>query len=691
MGRGWAALALTLFVVVASLYCVGIQPAAVTVPEALPVGLVAGTWLLLPRSTRPMLVVPVAAGVAAVYAVFDRTWGVSLGLGISAALGVWVATEVLTDRGRRPAALLSDDDLGYFVGAGFLGAFAGASGAVVTALCTGYAPWWLAGFGTMVCHLATYLTVMPHFMGRARFPSVAGSGERILQWTLMIVLTVACFLPIEADFSLVFCLIPVMGWAALRAPMRETIVQVLVVTTLTHAMTSRGLGPFATNPLASDVHNELAVIAYGVFVCAYALTVIPFSLAVGIQRRQAWRAKSEQARVRQLVRSASGVAIIGTDAEGRIDLFNPGAEKMLGYTQREVLGLSPSIFFTQAEVERLSRRLGSRASFGDVAAKLAARTISNTDVEFLRKDGEVLTLQFAMSRIHDDDGEVAGFVATGEDVTDRVKRQRALEEALAAEQVANENLKEVDQVKDALISGVSHELRTPITSILGYLEVLEDGGFGDLEPAQVRALRRVRGNSTRLLSLIDDLLMLNRIQDEFVEVVHSSLDLREVVRGARESNLSVFAAAGVRLVCEVPARAVRVQGDADRLARVLDNLLGNAAKFTERSGEVLLSLHCEGQQAVVTVSDSGIGIPASEQPRVFDRFYRAAAARERAIQGSGLGLSVAQALVRAHGGRIEVSSEPGEGSTFRVRLPLEGRVPVPEQDRAVARHQRSVT
>ena len=151
-------------------------------------------------------------------------------------------------------------------------------------------------------------------------------------------------------------------------------------------------------------------------------------------------------------------------------------------------------------------------------------------MRFLRKDGEERTHSMTLTRMIDDRGQVIGYVSTSEDITERVQAQQALVEALETERQAVERLREVDQVKDAFVSSVSHELRTPITSIVGYLEMLEEGEFGDLNAAQADAVRRVSSNSRRLLSLIDDLLTLSRVQDDGLGLVDRAFDLREVVR-----------------------------------------------------------------------------------------------------------------------------------------------------------------
>lgn len=679
---------LVLCAVAVSFYLVHAQPEPLLVTEAYPAGLLAGAWLFVPRWARwPFFAGAVAMGTV-VYLVHDRPWTVALGWALAAAVGSAIAARGVVRGPRRRAVLLTEDDLRRFVTHTFLASVAAAGIVAVVAVATGYVQAWIAAAGVLVAHFATYLVLLPHFMGRPRFPGVSSRAERIVQWVCTVTFTVFAFLPLDLGPGVAFCIIPFLGWSALRAPMRETLVQLLVVATTTHAMTSQGLGPFAVDADTSLVRAELTMMLYALFVVACALTTIPFSLAVGVQRRESWLARQEQARVRQLVASAS-VAIIGTDAQGHIDLFNPGAEAMFGYRADEVKGLMPSVFLTHAEIVRLADILGCRATFVDVAYAMARSDTESLDVEFLRKDGTPMTLQFSMTRIRSAEGRVLGYVSTAEDVTFRVKRQLALEEALAHERLAVEYLKEVDQVKDALVSGVSHELRTPITSILGYLEMLEEGGFGPLEAAQARALGRVKGNSRRLLSLIDDLLVLSQIQDGQLTVDAGRLDLRDVVEQALAEAVPVVERAGLEFVVDVVDEPVVLIGDAERLTRVLVNLLGNAVKFTDVPGRVELSLRVEEQEALLAVSDTGIGIPEEEQAGLFERFFRASSARERAIQGSGLGLSIARTLIHSHGGSIEVDSKVGVGSTFRIRLPLEGSLALVEQARVPEAEQAS--
>ena len=196
----------------------------------------------------------------------------------------------------------------------------------------------------------------------------------------------------------------------------------------------------------------------------------------------------------------------------------------------------------------------------------------------------------------------------------------------------------MDQVKDAFVSSVSHELRTPITSIVGYLEMLEEGEFGDLNAAQADAVRRVSSNSRRLLSLIDDLLTLSRVQDDGLGLAHRAFDLREVVRSGHDVVAPAWASRDLAVHLELPSEPVPFVGDKDMLERVVINLVGNAVKFTPEGGRVHVRMTAGHGNAVVEVRDTGIGIPAQEQDRLFSRFFRSSTAQKQAIPGSGLGL-----------------------------------------------------
>jgi signal transduction histidine kinase/CHASE3 domain sensor protein len=231
-------------------------------------------------------------------------------------------------------------------------------------------------------------------------------------------------------------------------------------------------------------------------------------------------------------------------------------------------------------------------------------------------------------------------------------------------------LQEVNETKRGFMSTVSHELRTPLTSIAGYLELLRDEEAGPLTPAQARMLEVVDRNTTRLRALIEDLLIVSRIEEGTYQATLADVDGAATVIGAVHAMEPVAEKAGVVLVSDV-AGPLPLRGDPDQLDRMVMNLLSNAVKFTPSGGDVAVTAYRDGDDVIISVRDTGIGIPAADQARLFGRFVRASNATEMAIPGTGLGLSIVYAIVDQHGGAITLDSQEGEGSTFTVLLPAD--------------------
>jgi len=264
-----------------------------------------------------------------------------------------------------------------------------------------------------------------------------------------------------------------------------------------------------------------------------------------------------------------------------------------------------------------------------------------------------------------------------------VQQASRLEQSLAAAQDAqmeaegarrtlsdqNRRLLELDRLKDEFLSLVSHELRTPLTSIRGYLDLVLDEEAGELNPEQRRFLKAVERNSGRLLRLVGDLLFVAQADAGRLTLERAKVDVAALAADCVEAARPVADQRSIELhLAAVPVPAL--VGDRGRLAQVLDNLVSNALKFTPEGGRVEVRTSVTDDYVRIEVEDSGIGIPAEEQPRLFERFFRAASATEQAIPGTGLGLAIVKAIVEAHAGRIEVVSAPGKGTTFLVELPL---------------------
>lgn len=624
---------------------------------------VGGATACLMVSTRPrtaVLVVLIGViGVASIW-VGGRDLDVALGLGLGLAAETWVVWRVLAEGRRERPPLRTSLDLARFLAAAACGVLVIAVAGATTSAVTGFGDPGVLALSLASSSLMSQLAVVPFFCRLRNHVPLAGPTERVAQWTLLVLMVPLVFLP--GDFpSIVFIVLPVLVWGALRSSPYGSLAQLVVVLGVAVVMTTYGRGPFAHVGDRFDVAVDGQGILLGVYGAVCALVVLPLMLAVGEQLENARQAAAERDKVQNIVNGAAGVAIIGTDAQGAVTLFNPGAERLLGYTADEMLGDTTRKLHSDEAVAEKARELGVENEFTAVASALIG-TGAN-DMKFVRKDGLERVHSMSLDRIKDDLGVVNGYVSTSEDITDRIEAERRLVEAV-------ERLREVDQVKDAFVSSVSHELRTPITSILGYTEMLEDGGYGELGPEQLDAVRRLSANSTRLLSLIDDLLTLSRVQEDVLRPADRVVDLRTIVSAGTSVVAPTLERRELAMSVDLPDEPVPFLGDRDMLERVVINLVGNAAKFTPEGGRVQVALVAEPDAAVIEVADTGIGIPHEEQERLFTRFFRSSLAQQQAIPGSGLGLSIANAIVDKHGGSMSVESAPGLGTTFRVRLPL---------------------
>jgi signal transduction histidine kinase len=234
----------------------------------------------------------------------------------------------------------------------------------------------------------------------------------------------------------------------------------------------------------------------------------------------------------------------------------------------------------------------------------------------------------------------------------------------------NEELRRLDRLKDDFVASVSHELRTPLTSIRGYLELVLDGEVGELTEEQSRYLLVVDRNVDRLLRVVGDLLFAAQVDAGTIALDCRTTDLDQLVREAVEAARPLAAEHEVELELDAEGGAELI-GDRARLAQILDNLIANAVKFTPPGGHVDVRTFREADVVVVEVADTGIGISDEDQDRLFQRFFRAEGAILHAIEGTGLGLAIVKAIVDAHGGELSVESISGQGTTFRIALPLE--------------------
>jgi len=269
--------------------------------------------------------------------------------------------------------------------------------------------------------------------------------------------------------------------------------------------------------------------------------------------------------------------------------------------------------------------------------------------------------------LRDERGRIIGTFGISRDVTAQIRAENALAQQALQLRDQNESLRELDRLKDEFIGLVSHELRTPLASILGYVEMLREQSVRG--PDADHYAEVIERNAQRLLRLVGDLQLVSQIQSGKLAMEFRSADLADIAACAVEELRPEAQRKHIHLGLSATA-VPHLTVDPTRIAQLLGNLLSNAVKFTPAGGRVEVRLGREGGQVVLAVADTGVGIPAADTERIFERFYRTAIATRQAIQGTGLGLTITKAIVAAHHGTIAVDSDEGHGSTFTVSLPL---------------------
>ena len=291
---------------------------------------------------------------------------------------------------------------------------------------------------------------------------------------------------------------------------------------------------------------------------------------------------------------------------------------------------------------------------------IAHRTHVTNDIEIIRPDGSVLYVQNDVEPLYDAHGNACGCVSVCVDMTER----KSVEEVL----------RETDRRKDEFLATLSHELRNPLAPIRNALELLRRAPE-NVELAK-RAVAVMDRQLHQLVRLTDDLLDVSRITRNRIELRTDRIDLRTVLHAAIETTQPLIDAADHIVSVDLPETPLWIHADFTRVAQAFANLLHNAAKYTDRGGRISVSALADEGEAVVTVSDTGIGIDPALLTRIFDMFMQVEHQSDRARSGLGIGLTLARRLIELHDGSVQAHSEgPGTGTTFVVRLPLAAAVP----------------
>ncbi len=356
-----------------------------------------------------------------------------------------------------------------------------------------------------------------------------------------------------------------------------------------------------------------------------------------------------------------GVAVIGSD--GRLKLTNPAYARMWRLTPED-LNDEPHLSSITEHTKGFFDHGGDWPAYKErLLTRLTAREPRAGRLE--RTDGSVL--DYATVPLPD-----GGVLLSYLDVTDTSRVETALRERAEA-------LEAADRLKSEFISSVSYELRTPLNTIIGFAEILANLYFGSLNPRQLEYCRGILVSSERLLSIIDDMLDLASIEAGKMSLELGAVDPRTLVDEVAAVMQDMARSQDLRLSVEYPTEMATLEGDARRLKQAMCNLVSNAIKFTPAGGSIKLAARADGEMTILTVTDTGVGIPAEDQARVFEAFARArpfGVGRMRRT-GPGLGLSLVKHIFELHGGRVWLESAPGRGTTVVCTLPA--RVATPPQ------------
>ncbi len=333
--------------------------------------------------------------------------------------------------------------------------------------------------------------------------------------------------------------------------------------------------------------------------------------------------------------SGMSEGVIVLDADDRVESVNRGMAEMTGRAPGDVLGKTLLEAFRNSKLHDALERFRQREE-----------TITE---EIALGDHPPVMMDVTVSAIRGDNGEERKTVLVFHDVT---------------------RLKKLERIRTDFVANVTHEIRTPLTAIIGFVETLQQGGLDDRETT-LKFLRTIQENAQRLNRLVDDLLILSGIELGETKLHRERLAVGDVFEQALAVVAPRIGEKNLKLIRDVPGELPPIRADRDRLVQILLNILDNAVKFTPAEGTITVTVAPgAADELIVRIADTGVGIPQGEIPRLGERFYRADRARARELGGTGLGLSIVKHLLNAHGGRMEIDSTQGRGTTVSLFFPL---------------------
>lgn len=385
------------------------------------------------------------------------------------------------------------------------------------------------------------------------------------------------------------------------------------------------------------------------------LIVQQMELRLAVQREHSLNHElSQQISFRKTLLDSAALAVICTDKRGVIITFNLGAERMLGYRAEEIIGKATLNGFISTDglhpdpaAPNSAKKL--RPNFEQFIGRVHNKLHDTAEFYYRRKDGQPIPIELTVSTLRGSDQSITGYLGLGFDISER---------------------KTMEYAKSELIAVVSHELRTPLTSIRASLGLLEAGVLGELPEKAKEILKIANRNSQRLVTLVNDILDMDKLMSGKMTMHFERVNFGELVRQSIAANEGYASSYQVRFVLTDISKQKMVLADPGRLMQVLANLLLNAAKFSKPRGHIEIRISTMGKKLKIEVEDHGAGIPCEFQPHIFGKFAQADQGDTRHQGGTGLGLNISCKLIEKMHGQIGFTSEEDVRTVFWITLPL---------------------
>ncbi len=370
--------------------------------------------------------------------------------------------------------------------------------------------------------------------------------------------------------------------------------------------------------------------------------------------------------------------IVATGADGTIRTFNSGAEKSFGRRAQDVVG--------KAHFRELFAELVADATLDELVERAIADGSTQAELTGVGSEGMHFPTEVTLSRLPMPATPGDGLVILGADVTHEKQLERQNEAYIRQIEMANEDLRrkneqilEATRLKSEFLANVSHELRTPLNAIIGYSDLLAGGIYGDMPPKQASAIDGIGTRAKDLLQLINEILDLAKIEAGKMELRVEGFALSAVMVEVLETGRVLAVDKAIEVTWVHEGTDVELVQDRQKLQQILVNLVSNAVKFTSQ-GHVRLRSRTEGDETIIVVADTGIGIPEIDIPTIFDEFRQVDGTSTREYGGTGLGLAISAKFASSMGGDLVARSELGEGSEFTLRFPTAATVVPPPRD-----------